>query len=38
MRHALRRKCVTDPLFARARRNLPSLSATEREALEVGDV
>jgi hypothetical protein len=34
MLHALRRRYVTDPLFAWARKNLPSLSATEREALE----
>jgi acyl-CoA dehydrogenase len=38
MLHALRRRYVTDPLFARARKNLPPLSATEREALEAGDV
>jgi acyl-CoA dehydrogenase len=38
MLHALRRRYVTDPLFARARKSLPPLSATEREALEAGDV
>ena len=38
MFRALRRRYVTDPLFNWAQRNLPSLSATEREALEAGDV
>jgi acyl-CoA dehydrogenase len=38
MLHVLRRRYVTDPLFAWARRRLPSPSATEREALEAGDV
>jgi acyl-CoA dehydrogenase len=38
MLRALRRRYMTDPLFAWARKNLPSLSDTEREALEAGDV
>ncbi|MGH8696335.1 MAG: acyl-CoA dehydrogenase, partial [Burkholderiales bacterium] len=38
MLRTLRRRYLTDPLFAWARKKLPSLSATEREALEAGDV
>ena len=32
------RKLLTGPLFDRARKALPALSATEREALDAGDV
>jgi len=38
MIRAIRRRYVTDPLFTRAQSRLPLLSATEREALEAGDV
>src|SRR5262245_48706211 len=34
----LRRRYVTKPIFAWARANLPPISATEREALDAGDV
>ena len=35
---ALRRRALSDPLRARIRRALPSMSATEREAIEAGTV
>ena len=35
---SFRRDWITKPLFGFARRALPSLSATEREAIEAGDV
>jgi acyl-CoA dehydrogenase len=34
----LRRACLTRPIFSWAKRALPRMSATEREALEAGDV
>jgi acyl-CoA dehydrogenase len=38
MLDTLRRRFISDPLFSSLRDRLPSLSATEREALEAGDV
>src|SRR5260221_5057499 len=35
---SFRRDWITKPIFGFARRALPSLSATEREAIEAGDV
>jgi len=35
---SFRRDWVTKPIFAWARRVLPSLSETEREAIEAGDI
>jgi acyl-CoA dehydrogenase len=35
---ALRQRFVSGPLFARARKRLPALSQTEREALAAGDI
>jgi acyl-CoA dehydrogenase len=34
---SFRRDWITKPLFGFARRALPSLSATEREAIEAGE-
>ena len=38
MLRALRRHTVTRPIFRWARKALPTMSPTEREALEAGDV
>lgn len=35
---AFRRDWITKPIFRMAQRALPRLSATEREAIEAGDV
>ena len=35
---SLRRDLITKPIFGGAKRALPSLSDTEREAIEAGDV
>ena len=37
MLRSLRRRLISDPLYAWAQRNLPPLSAAEREALEAAE-